>query len=255
MAWDPSVYLQFADERLRPALDLLARVPLSQPRQVIDLGCGAGNVTALLHKRFPQAEVSGVDGSATMLEKARAAAPGCRFVEADIGAYAPPVPPDLIYTNAALQWLPGHESLFPALFARLAPGGALAVQMPNMTSAPYRALQVEVASEGPWAALLDGIKSALPILSAEQYWDLLAPQAAGIDMWETIYMHALAGEDAVVRWACGTSLRPYLAALPEEMRPAFLAAYRARIDAAYPRRPDGVTLLPFRRLFLIARHK
>jgi trans-aconitate 2-methyltransferase len=253
MAWDPTVYLQFADERLRPALDLLARIPLPAPPRAVDLGCGAGNVTALLKHRWPQAEICGVDSSAAMLEKARAAVPGCRFLEADIAGFAPEIAPDVLYSNAALHWLPDHETLFPALFARLAPAGVLAVQIPAMHAAPIRALQYEVAADGPWAALLDGVGSAPPILTPEQYWDLLAPHAAAIDVWETVYIHALTGEDAVVRWASGTSLRPFLAALPEEMRPAFLAAYRARVDAAYPRRPDGTTLLAFRRLFIVAR--
>lgn len=255
MAWDPSVYLQFADERLRPALDLLARIPLPTPApaRVIDLGCGAGNVTAILKRRWPQAEITGVDSSAPMLEKARAAAPSCHFLQADIASFAPVPPPDVIYSNAALHWLADHETLFPTLLGRLAPGGALAVQIPAMHAAPIRALQYEVAADGPWAALLDGVESAPPILAPEHYWDILAPHAASIDMWETIYMHALSGEDAAVRWASGTSLRPFLAALPEEMRPAFLAAYRARVDAAYPRRPDGTTLLAFRRLFMVVR--
>lgn len=253
MTWDPSVYLQFSDERLRPALDLLARVPLQNPRGVIDLGCGAGNVTALLHQRYPQAKVLGVDASEPMLEKARAAAPACTFAQADIATFRPAEPPDLIYSNAALHWLSDHETLFPALLAQLAPRGVLAVQIPAMHAAPIRALQYEVAADGPWAALLAGVESAPPILPPARYWDLLAPLCASLDLWETIYTHALKGEDAAVQWAMGTSLRPFLAALPEEMRPAFLAAYRKRVNAAYPRRAEGTTLLPFRRLFLVGR--
>ena len=251
--WDPEQYLRFADERLRPALDLLAHVDLSAPARVVDLGCGTGNVTAVLARRFRDAEITGVDASDSMLRKAQAAAPGCRFVAADIGAWVPDAPPDLIYSNAALHWLGEHEALFPRLLSLLAPGGVLAVQMPAMHDAPLRRLQVEVAASGPWAAHLRGIGSAPDILPAEGYWDVLRPHAAVLDLWQTIYMHALRGEDAAVEWAAGSSLRPFLQKLPEDLRPAFRAAYAEALRPHYPRRPDGATLLPFRRLFIVAR--
>lgn len=250
--WDPAVYLQFADERLRPALDLLARVPLAAPSRVIDLGCGAGNVTAILTQRFPAALVSGVDGSAAMLDKARAAAPACDFTQADIAAWTPAAPPDLVFSNAALHWLGDHATLLPRLLGTLAAGGVLAVQMPCMHDAPIRALQQAVAARGPWAARLAGVASAPPILPAAAYWDLLRPHCAALDLWETTYLHALTGEDAVVQWALGTSLRPFLEPLPPDLRAGFLDAYRAAVTPAYPRRPDGMTLLPFRRFFIMA---
>jgi trans-aconitate 2-methyltransferase len=251
-AWDPALYLHYADERLRPALDLLARVPLAAPARVADLGCGAGNVTVLLKRRFPGATVTGIDGSAEMLDLARTAAPDCAFVQADIAAWQPEAPTDLLYSNAALHWLDRHDLLFPRLLGALAPGGVLAVQMPAMHDAPIRRLQYEVAAQGPWAGLLAGVGSAPPILPPGSYWDMLRPRCATLDIWETTYLHALTGEDAVVQWAMGTSLRPFLATLPSALREGFLDAYRAAVEAAYPRRPDGTTLLPFRRLFLVA---
>ncbi len=252
MVWDPAIYLHYADERLRPALDLLARVPLDHPAQVVDLGCGAGNVTALLKRRFPTACVTGIDGSAPMLARARQAAPDCIFAQADIAAWAPVQKPDLLYSNAALHWLGGHDVLFPRLLGTLAPGGVLAVQMPCMHDAPIRARQAEVAAHGPWATLLAGVGSAPPVLPPEAYWDLLRPHCAALDLWETTYLHALQGEDAVVQWAMGTSLRPFLAPLPADLREGFLHAYREALAPAYPRRPDGTTLLPFQRLFMLA---
>ncbi len=251
--WDPTQYLRFEDERLRPALDLLARVPLSSPARVVDLGCGAGNVTAILKRRFPEAETMGVDASAAMLERARAAAPDCRFEQADMGTWTPAAPPDLIYSNAALHWLGDHERLFPRLVSLLPPGGVLAVQMPATHAEPLRALQPEVAASGPWAERLRGIGSAGAILEPGGYWDILRPLLSALDLWETIYLHALQGEDAVAEWASGTSLRPFLDALPPEQRPAFRAAYARAVAPHYPRRADGITLLPFRRLFLLGR--
>ncbi len=255
-SWDPAQYLRFTDERLRPALDLLAQVPLDAPSRVVDLGCGAGNVTAILQRRFPHASVVGVDGSAAMLAKAREAAPGCRFEQGDFATWAPAAEepaPDLIYSNAALHWVGGHESLFPRLVSLLAPGGVLAVQMPAMHDAPLRRLQNEVAVYGPWAEVLRDARFARAILTAGEYYDLLRPHVAALDLWETTYLHVLTGEDAVVEWAAGSSLRPFLDKLPEGLRAAYRAAYAAALRPHYPRRTDGATLLPFQRLFVLAK--
>ena len=252
VAWDPAQYLRFSGERLRPALDLLARVPLPEPALVTDLGCGPGNVTAIIRNRFPGADVTGLDSSAVMLERARRDVPDCRFEVADAAAWTPAAPPDLIYSNAALHWLGGHERLFPRLVSLLAPGGCLAVQMPAMHDAPFRAAQYEIAASGPWSEQLVHVRSAPPILDPGAYWDLLRPITASLDLWDTTYMHALQGEDAVVQWAMGTSLRPFLDPLADGMRAAFLAAYAETIRPHYPKRGDGTTLLPFRRRFIIA---
>jgi trans-aconitate 2-methyltransferase len=252
-AWDPAQYLRFSDERLRPALDLLAQVPLERPSRVVDLGCGAGNVTAILKRRFPAAQVLGLDGSPAMLDKARAAAPDCTFVQGNFFTWTPEAPVDLIYSNAALHWVGAHATLFPRLLALLAPGGVLAVQMPAMHREPLRTLPYKIGASGPWAEALRGVTSAPDILDPIQYWDILRPHAAALDVWETIYTHALKGENAVGEWAAGSSLRPFLDALPENLRAPFRAAYDAEANIAYPRRPDGTTLLPFRRLFLVAR--
>ena len=253
MQWDPALYLRYGDERLRPALDLLARIDADAPARVVDLGCGPGNVTAILKQRWPDAAVLGIDGSAAMLNMARAAAPNCRFAQADFGIWTPDEAPEMIYSNAALHWLGGHDALFPRLLAQLAPGGVLAVQMPAMHAAPIRALQHSVAATGPWASLLVTVAAAPPILEPGQYWDLLRPIAAALDMWETIYLHALTGKNAAVQWASGTSLRPFLDPLPPDLRAQYLAAYTAAVAPHYPRRADGTTLLAFRRLFITAR--
>ncbi len=252
MQWDPQQYLRYADERLRPALDLMARVPAAAPKTVVDLGCGPGNVTAILAARWPKARITGVDGSAAMLEKAREAAPKCSFVEADFGTWAPPAPVDVLYSNAALQWFGSHGRLFPRLLAQVATGGCFAVQMPAMHAAPLRALQHDVAANGPWAERLIDVMAAPAILDAGGYWDLLRPLVASLDIWETTYLHVLTGEDAVVQWAMGTSLKPYLDKLTVGLRRDFLRAYAAALRPEYPIRADGTTLLPFRRLFILA---
>jgi len=188
-----------------------------------------------------------------MLEKARAATPQCRFEQGDFFAWQPRQPLDLIYSNAALQWVDRHPTLFRRLLSFLAPGGTLAVQMPDMHETPLRRIPLELATEKPWSEHLRGVGSAPGILSADDYWDLLRPHTAALDIWRTTYLHALTGEHAVMEWAAGSSLRSFLDRLPESQRKAFRQAYSEAAQRHYPRRADGTTLLPFQRLFIVAR--
>jgi trans-aconitate 2-methyltransferase len=250
--WDPTKYLEFAGHRLRPALDLLARVPAAAPAIVHDLGCGAGNVTRLLVERWPGAAVTGVDGSASMLAAARAAGPGVTWVEADIGSWRGPRPADVVFSNAALHWLDDHPALFPRLVGGLTPGGALAVQMPRNHGAPSHTEMVAAAEAGPWRTRLRPALRARPVAEPAVYHDILAPHVSRLDIWETEYLHVLEGDNPVVEWTRGSALKPLLDALEEPERSRFLAEYSARIARAYPRRADGRTLFPFRRLFIVA---
>jgi trans-aconitate 2-methyltransferase len=210
-------------------------------------------MTVVLKRRFPGADVLGVDGAETMLAKARAAAPDCRFQQADFSTWAPKDnQPDLIFSNAALHWVTDHETLFPRLLSLLAPHGVLAVQMPSMHDAPFRALQNEVAREGPWSRFLGDAGYARALLPVETYYDVVRPLVASLNIWQTTYLHVLSGEDAVTEWAAGSSLRPFLDKLPPDIAAAFKTAYSAALRPHYPRRPDGTTLLPFKRFFLIA---
>jgi trans-aconitate 2-methyltransferase len=251
--WDPAQYLRFAGERLRPALDLLAQVSLETPARVVDLGCGAGNVTALLRQRYADADVLGVDSSGAMLAKARDTVAGCRFEQGDFFQWQPPEPVDLIYSNAALQWVNRHQELFPRLLSFLAPRGVLAVQVPDMHREPLHRASRRLAQSDAWAAELRDVVPAPGILPAEDYWDMLSPHVATLEMWQTTYMHALRGDHAVVEWVSGSSLRPYLDRLTDMRKAAFRLAYADAVQPHYPRRPDGTTILPFRRLFIVAR--
>lgn len=251
-SWDPAQYLKFGDLRLRPALDLLAQVPHAAPARVVDLGCGAGNVTRILAGRWPGAAVTGIDSSEAMLAKAREIAPAITWQKADLNRWRPDPRADVLYSNAALQWLGGHETLFPHLLSGLAPGGVLAVQMPDMHENPFRRLQGEVAAKGPWAVKLGDIDPARPILTAAQYYDLLRPRVARLDIWTTIYQQVLEGPEPVVEWAKGTSLRPFLDPLDAAERAAFVAEYARAVAPHFPAQPDGKTLFPFRRLFIVA---
>lgn len=255
MAWDPAQYLKFADHRLRPALDLLARIDSDAPARVVDLGCGAGNVTALLARRWPQAAVTGIDPSTAMLERARQEHPGLTFATADAASWTADPPVDVLYSNAALHWLGEHDRLFPRLFTQVAPGGWLAVQMPRNFTAPSHTAVADAARDGPWADRLLPMLAPPPVDPPEAYVRRLAPLAASLDVWETEYLQILEGDNPVAEWTKGTWLRPFLEALDEPQRSGFEAAYRARVAAAYPPGPDGRTLFPFRRLFLVARRR
>jgi len=254
MTWNPELYLAFADHRLRPALDLMARVPLEAPAQVVDLGCGAGNVTARLAARWPRARILGIDSAASMLARAKADFPALEWREGDIARWRAEAPVDLIFSNAALHWLDDHGALFPRLLAQCAKGGVLAVQMPLNPDAPWQQAIREVAAAAAWRDRLAPLAARVPVHEPGFYYRLLRPVAAGLDIWETRYLQVLTGEDPVLEWTRSTALRPYLDALAEAERPAFLAQYRERLRAAYPRESGGETLLPFRRLFIVARH-
>jgi trans-aconitate 2-methyltransferase len=251
--WDPEQYLRWSDHRLRPALDLLQRVPLERPESIVDLGCGAGNVTAVLRRRWPAARLTGVDGSASMLARARQADPGAEWRQADIGVWSPAAPVDLLFSNAALHWLDDHATLLPRLLGAVSPGGVLAVQMPRNFSEPSHTAIIAVAREGAWRDRLGPLIRPEPCKPPAFYWDLLAPRVAGLDVWETVYYQALTGENPVAEFVKGSWLKPFLDALEPAERPTFEAAYRARVARAYPPRPDGTTVFPFRRLFIVAR--
>lgn len=253
--WDPDQYARFEAWRDRAALDLLLRLPDDlQPREIWDLGCGAGQHAALLKRRHPNAAVHGVDSSVAMIGRARARSEDVDWSVGDIASWRPQTPADLIFANASLQWLGDHAALFDWLAGALAPGGVLAVQMPMAHETRQHAILREVAASGPWAARLAGVETLAPLLSAEAYYAVLAQRCDEIDIWATTYLHALTGADAVLEWMKGTALRPYLTALDGDPgREAFLHALGAALSRAFPQRPDGVTLLPFPRLFLAAR--
>jgi trans-aconitate 2-methyltransferase len=255
MSWNPERYLAFGDQRTRPAIDLLARVPLAKPERIADLGCGPGNSTALLAKRWPAAALIGIDSSPEMLAEARTSGVSARWVEADIAAWTPDGPLNLIYSNAALQWLGDHATLLPGLMSQLRPQGVLAVQMPRNFEAPSHALLRETSRSGPWADRLAAFSNCHPMAAPEWYYDLLAPHALALDIWETEYLHVLEGDDPVLSWTRSTALRRVMQALDGESFAAFEAAYAARLREAYPERPDGRTLFPFRRLFIVARRR
>ncbi len=251
--WSARQYLKFEDERTRPPRDLLAQVPLSNPKRVIDLGCGPGNSTELLIERFPNAEVIGLDSSPDMLRQARERIPKGTFVQANLATWMPDAPVDLLFGNAVFQWLPDHPAILARLLTALPKGGVLAVQMPDNTREPALMLMDTVASAGPWSAVIKKVAGPRnDLLSPEQFYDLLRPLCSRLDVWHTHYQHVMPDHAAVVEWFKGSSLRPFYSAVEGAMREQFLAAYTAEIARAYPSRHDGKVMLRFPRLFILA---
>lgn len=251
MTWDPSQYLLFADHRVRPGIELLSRISDVNPAVIVDLGCGTGSLTSLLAERWPSAQVTGMDSSAEMIDRARADHPDGEWVVADIDDWEPDEPIDLIFSNAALHWLDDHEVLFPRLRSFLSPNGAIAIQMPDNWSAPTHRVPAKILDSGGWprkayeALLRDRL--ARPV----DYARWLQP--ADLDVWRTTYFQQLTGDDPIWNWVAGSVLRPVLATLDDDERDRFSTMAKERYRDEYPREHDGTTVLPFSRLFIVAR--
>jgi trans-aconitate 2-methyltransferase len=251
--WNPQLYLQFAGERTQPAVDLIARIRLPQPARIIDLGCGPGNSTAMLRQRWPDAHITGLDSSPEMLAVAAQNYPSEEWLLEDAAAWQPEHPFELVFSNAALQWVPDHAAVFPWLFEQVASGGALAIQVPDHYDSPLHLVALEVARANAWRHLLERPSHALTHELPEFYYRVLRPKAAQIDIWKTEYYHIVERPEDIVSWFRGTGLRPFLEALEtDQQRTQFEQAILDGYRQAYPIQPDGRVLFPFRRLFMIA---
>ncbi|HVJ81864.1 MAG TPA: methyltransferase domain-containing protein [Planctomycetia bacterium] len=251
-AWDPELYLRFAAERTRPAVELAARVAVAAPKRVIDLGCGTGTSTEILRARWPDAEIVGLDTDDAMLAAARKNNPELKWVNSDAGHWRDDGAWDVVFSNAMLQWLPDHAEVVQRYFAAVRPGGALAMQFPSHPRASWRRIVRELANEAAWHADLLGAE--IPHVQApEFYYAQLAAKCVRIDLWETEYYQAMEGPKAILDWVRATGLRPYLAALKtDRRREEFERELLERFTRAFPRQPDGKVLFPFPRTFFIA---
>jgi trans-aconitate 2-methyltransferase len=256
MKWDPAKYVQFGDYRNRPFFDLTARIHAEDPVQVVDLGCGPGNLTATLPERWPGARVVGVDSSAEMLAKAAPLAaeiPGLSFEQADIADWMPAPKTDVVVSNAALQWVPGHQDMMRRWLAALRPGAWFAVQVPGNFNAPSHALMRELAASDRWASKLAGVlRGGESVGEPGDYLRILLDAGCAADVWETSYQQVLTGTDPVLEWVRGTGLRPVLAALEEADAKRFETEYAAALRETYPQGVHG-TVFPFRRIFAVGR--
>jgi trans-aconitate 2-methyltransferase len=252
MQWDPAQYARFSDERSRPFFDLVGQIGAADPARVVDLGCGSGELTAVLASRWPAAVVRGLDSSASMIEQApsgeRLSFALCNAADFDASGV------DVLVSNALLQWVPGHQDLLVRWASQLAAGGWLAFQMPANFGSPSHRLMRELAGSQRWASRLAGVlRHADAVAEPAEYLELLVAAGLQVNAWQTSYLHVLAGSDPVLEWVRGTGLRPVLAALDADEAAEFESEYAGLLRQAYPARPFG-TVFPFLRTFVVA-HK
>jgi trans-aconitate 2-methyltransferase len=220
----------------------------------MDIGCGPANSTEVLAQRYPEARVSGLDSDADMIEAARRRMPQGDFTLGSLDDWAPDTAYDVILSNAVLHWIPEHAALLPRLAGYLAPGGTLAIQMPNNLLQASHLAMCEIAGRPEWAHKLSpDMARRTPIHEPAWYFEVLQPHCTAIDIWQTTYCHHLRGGiDEIVEWFKGSALRPFLAVLDDGEKAQFMGEYRAAIARAYPTLKDGSTLLPFPRMFIAA---
>lgn len=251
--WDANLYLKFAKERSQPSLDLISRINLADPRRIIDLGCGPGNSTAMLRQHWADSDITGLDSSAEMIDAAIKAYPAEKWILANAASWIADKPFDLVFSNAALQWLPNHESLFPHLISQVTFGGALAIQLPAHYQSPLNQITLEVSRNRSWSEQMELPRNALTEKTPSFYYEVLQPLSTMLEIWETEYYHILDSPEGILEWFRGTGLRPFLEALQtEEQKNNFEQMLLDGITLAYPRQKDGRVLFPFRRLFIVA---
>jgi len=253
VTWNPDLYLKYQDERTQPSYDLVSRINLAEPADIIDIGCGPGNSTRVLRERWPQAKITGLDRSPEMIARAQADFPQGNWLLADAATWETATRYDLVFSNATLQWIPNHEALVDKLFSLVRSGGALAVQVPANNGSPLYQAVHDVAARTEWRGLMVGCAELMTYHDAGYYYDLLSAQAGRVDLWQTTYYHVMGDHQGLIEWYASTGLRPYLERLVSGAdRQAFQQQVLAACREQYPVQKDGRILFPFRRLFFIA---
>jgi trans-aconitate 2-methyltransferase len=251
--WNPNLYMQFQNERTQPAADLTARIDLANPANIIDLGCGPGNSTQVLRARWPRARISGLDSSPKMIDQARADHPWGNWILADAATWVPAELFSIVFSNAALQWIPRHDELIPRLFGAVRSGGALAVQVPANADSPLHAALIEASKKPEWNSRMAGCREGITYHAPGYYYDLLAPSAKRVELWQTTYLHPMATAQGLIDWYASTGMKPYLETLgSEEEKLLFQAEVLRGCLESYPAQADGKILFPFCRTFFIA---
>ncbi|HEY9167710.1 MAG TPA: methyltransferase domain-containing protein [Candidatus Kryptonia bacterium] len=253
LKWNPHEYLKFAGERTRPSVDLAARIEIENPRSIIDIGCGPGNSTQVLRSRWPAAKIIGLDSSAEMIARASKDFPESEWITADVSSYSFPTKHDIVFSNAAIQWIPDHDELLPRLMDAVSSGGVFAVQVPSDAGSPLRLALLEVSARPEWNRFVAGAEKLAAYHDADYYYNILAPISSKFDLWETTYYHLLDFHKGLVEWYKGTGMRPFLERIPDEkMKIEFQNQILNECVKAYRIQDNGKLLYPFKRTFFIA---
>lgn len=251
--WDAHLYQRFASERTQPAIDLVSRLHVDDPKRIIDLGCGPGNSTEILRRRWPHAKIIGLDSSAEMISAARERYPDQEWILANVETWEARQPYDIVFSNAALQWIPHHDQLLTRLLHQVAEGGILAFQIPSHVHSQLHQQILQIANESDWAHRMHEAKRALTIESPSFYYDILEGRVSKLDIFEIEYCHVMENTQAIIQWISSTGLRPFLDALETaDQKQRFIDLLSLHVAAAYPRQKNAKVLFPFRRLFIVA---
>ena len=251
--WNPQQYLKFKSERTQPSIDLVARIAINEPETIIDIGCGPGNSTQILHRRWPDADIVGLDSSQKMIEKARQDYPGQKWIVGHAADLDTKQKYDIVFSNATLQWVPNHDVLIPRLFDAVNKNGVLAVQVPANNESPLHKALYSVAQSRKWKGYTSGCEKLLTYHNAGYYYNVLIGLTENFDIWETTYYHVLGSHEAMLEWYSSTGMKPFLERLPdEEASNEFEQEILMQCQPLYPVQSDGKILYPFKRLFFTA---
>jgi len=254
--WKPNLYLTFGKERTQPAIDLMMRVEHQNPARIVDIGCGPGNSTSVLKARWPSSEIIGVDNSQAMIEQAKETYESMTWICADasndlseLGKF------DIVFSNAAIQWIPNHEALLSNLFNLLNKNGAMAIQVPNTSNMPIHIDLKNLTASDKWNKQFNFLSNTYSCHTEYFYYDILCGLTEHIDMWVTDYCHVMDSHHDLVKWYSSTGLRPYLGCLKDEnLQNEFLGEYEELLNQSYPVQKNGKILFPFTRIFFIAKN-
>lgn len=251
--WNPQLYLKYKNERTQPSIDLVSRIDAENPEKIIDIGCGPGNSTRVLAQRWPESIITGLDNSPAMIEKAGMDYPDQEWILSDISGFETDIKYDIVFSNAAIQWIPGHENLLLKLFSFLSTGGALAIQIPQFNEMPLGKSLEKISGKIKWKELTHGCRELFTYHESGYYYDILAQSSNSIEMWETSYCHVMDSHESILEWIRSTGLKPYIDRMKDDfMKSEFEYEVLESIRQDYPEQKNGKVLFPFKRLFFIA---
>ena len=251
--WNPQLYLKFKNERTQPSIDLVYRININNPEKIIDIGCGPGNSTQILCQRWPDSCVTGLDNSHAMIEKAKTDYPEQKWILSDTDNLDQKIKYDVVFSNAAIQWIPEHEKLIPSLFNITKKNGAMAIQLPKFRDMPIGKSIEQISAKSRWNCYTSEADDLFTYHDYSFYYELLAEHSVKIDMWETSYIHTLDSQEAILEWIRSTALKPYLDCLENnDMKHEFEEDVLDEIKKNYPLQKKGKVLFPFKRLFFVA---
>jgi trans-aconitate 2-methyltransferase len=251
--WNPDAYLKFEQERTQPSRDLVARIGLSNPKAIVDIGCGPGNSTHVLRDAWPKAKVIGLDASKEMIDEAQATYPECEWILADAAVWQPLEKYDLVFSNATLQWIPNHAMLLQHLFGMIENDGAIAVQVPFNIESPILQAIASVAESAAWRDLMHGCSDQIFYRDETHYYEIISKLSSRVDMWTTTYIHVMESHQSLIDWYSSTGLKIYLERIgDEEGKLKFKTAILEACKAKYQVQSNGKILFPFKRIFFVA---